>query len=531
MTDNTSPDDEEFSPEVGDDGTGLPDVLEDAAIAAAAPAAAASRPIREFIKSKIVRWSAAGVAFVGAVSFLGNFATIMSMFQPGAASSRQVEELQSELSMQREMIAQLLTQTAPTDPGELSPIREAERLAAATRVANAEPEAAQAIAQGDFRKGFRALKARADDLSSEAATAWRDLGALAYDRDPAIALEAYRRASEIDAGHYETWMSLADLEFDQAGDVEAAMAAAASAVDLAEDLPQRLSALNELAILEYEAGELQPARARFVQLISILRPLIETEAGDNEYLLALSDALDGLGDVESMMNDPGAALTAHQEVLSIRRRLLAAHPEDISARRDVSSALESIGELALAREEYTEAEGAFAESLALDRQIAEEDPESLSSRRNLSVSLEMYGDVLMELGRPEEALTHYRESLQISRLLLASHPSNSQFREDVGFALGIIAEAYEAVGDTDATQAAYSETVALFRGLAEDTGDELRAQLILIEALARAWAATGEEPYAIEARELLAGLRRQGLLTAEVEPYVEDAEALLATPE
>ncbi|RFB04835.1 tetratricopeptide repeat protein [Parvularcula marina] len=486
-----------------------------------------SQIVQDFIRSRVVRWSAAGVAFVGAVSFFGNFATIVSMFQPSTASSKQVEDLQSELAAQRLMIAQLLEQTAPSDPAELSPSRVAERRDAAMRVANADPAAAQAIANGDFRTGFRALQARADDLSADAAIAWRDLGALAYDRDPAIALEAYQQAARIDPGHYETWIALSALEYEQNGDVRAAKAAAASAADVADDLDKRLTALSELAFLEFEAGELELARQRFQQILQIVRPLNEAEPGNDEYLLILADTLEGLADVEAMLGDPNAARTSHEEVLVLRRQRLAAQPDEPARRRDLSSALESAGELALEAGDFPRAEALFAESLAIDRQLATNEPDSLRAQRNLAVSLEMYGDVLMELERPAEALSHYRESLQISRLLMASHPLNAQFREDVAFSLAQTGGAYRAVGNDQAAKATFIEMLAIMRGLAGEQETVLRGELLLAEALARTADGTGDDAYAEEARGIIDRLKAEGRYSPEVRALMADAEAIL----
>ena len=499
-----------------------------------APARPAHAPIREkttafknFITSRAARWSAAGVATVGAVAFFGNLATILGLFSPQTATTSQVESLQTELALQRQMIAQLLEQTRPADAGAVSPERQAERANAAARVVAAEPEAAAAIAGGDFRAGFLALKARADDLSMEAALAWRDLGALAYDRDPAIALDSYRQAARIDASDFETWMALADLEFDHTRDVSAAKAAAAKALEVAGDIDERLRALEELAALEFEAGELSTARKRYEQLTLILRPMIDKAPTDARLLAILADARDGVGDIAHQAGDFDGAEAAFRDVLEIRRRLQGLDPADIARRQDVSSALESIGELALSADDLKKAEAAFAESLAIDRQIAAADRESLSARRNLAVSLEMYGDILLDLDETQSALEHYQESLQTSRLLLASHPTNALYREDVAFALAQTGTAYLALDDREAGVASYKEMLAIMRGLAEEQKDELRAQLILAETLARTALVADEAPLAAEARKILATARAEGRLDPEHVVAITDTEEAL----
>lgn len=482
---------------------------------------------QDFFQSKVVRWSALGVSAVGVVSFFGNFATIMGMFGPPAASSVQVEELQTELVQQRQMISQLLQQTSPGDQADLSPVRIAERSAAAVRVVTSDPEAADAIARGDFRTGFLALKARADEQTADAAIAWRDLGALAFDRDPGIALEAYRQAARIDPGHYETWISLAELEFDQEGNLSAAKAAAATAVDVSGDLTQRLSALSELALLEFEAGELESAGQRYEQTVLLLRPLVAEDPDRDDHLYTLSDALIGIGDIKLMSEDFAASDAAYKEALAIRRQRLAAFPGDPSRARDVSTALEGRGELALATGDYLAAEEFFAESLAIDRQLAEDMPESLRARRDVAVSLESYGDILMALDQPQDALNHYRESLKISRLLMASHPLNAEFREDVGYVLAQLGTAQMSAGQEDAAAASFAEMVALMRSVQVDQNDDLRGQLLLCESLARAAAGTGNEAYADEARAILEMLRDEGRLGPDVESYVAEIETLL----
>ena len=438
--------------------------------------------IRDRIRNRLIRWSALGVAFVGTVSFFGNFATILGMFGARTASSEQVESLQSELEAQREMIAQLLVQTTPE--GAIIPApRQAERAAAAARVVERRPDAAKAIASGDYRTGFAALQANADDLSEEAATAWRDLGALAFDQNPAISLEAYRQAARIDPHHYGTWRALAVLEFDQAGDLMASKRAALNAMDAAEDDKSRWWAAVELGDLELEQGDFDSAARRFQEIDDALRPQMTLEGVDDSLKQIHSRVLEGMGYVAFETENIAEAETAFREMISIRRQLYAASPGDLQRRKEVSNALENIADLEMELGNLSAAKAASAEGMAIDRQIALDYPDSLEAQRNLSVGLEKYGDALMAHDKPQEAITYYTDSIQIIRLLLAGNPTNAELREDLSMTLVLIAEAHLALDDQATALTMYQEAVTLLRGIVTDNPDSIRAKLMLATAL------------------------------------------------
>ena len=81
---------------------------------------------------------------------------------------------------------------------EIDPDRKRDKSQAALDVATDTPEIARKLAKGDLEAGYDALEKRARAKAEDAAREWRELGALAYDREPARALNAYREAAKLD---------------------------------------------------------------------------------------------------------------------------------------------------------------------------------------------------------------------------------------------------------------------------------------------------------------------------------------------
>jgi len=425
------------------------------------------------------------------------------------------------------MIAQLLAQTAPEDaPIDRSRIEL--RADAALRVTRQAPTAAKAISTGELQAGFEALKSYAETNTADAAQAWRDLGILAYDREPAIALEAYRRAVSIDPDNFDAWFNLANLEFEQAGDTAAAIAAVGGASEAAQTDLDRFRAIVLGAEFERALGNMASAKAGLQKAISGYRLLLAETPADDRLRHGLSDALWELSNIELNTGNRNAASPAAEEVLAISRARFNDDRSDLDRQLDLATALESVGAIALDRGDLRAAEQAFAESLALDRDRQARAPESLRAQRDLTISLERYGDILDALGRPDEAVIYFRESVQVSRLLAARAPSHVLFLEDLANGIALLGWAELDLDNRDAAAAAFVEANRIYRGLSNADPDDpglLLSVAITLCGLAEA-NKTGDDTGEIGA--ILAKLDQASVNTDHLRDDLDELRAWLA---
>jgi len=219
--------------------------------------------------------------------------------------------------------------------------------------------------------------AAVDDFAREAADSFREAAALYMAEQPGKALAAYREATRLDGGDFWSWIFLARLERDHAGDLGAARAAAARALAVAGDPRERSVAHGEV------------------------------------------------GDVSVAFGDLAAAKAAYGEGLEIGRALSAADPRSAAARRDVSVSLNKLGDVAVAEGDLAAAKAAYGEGLEIGRALSAADPRSAAARRDVAVSLERLGQVEMAAGNPEAAAEWYRQEAEISAALMAADPLNA----------------------------------------------------------------------------------------------------------
>ena len=161
----------------------------------------------------------------------------------------------------------------------------------------------------------------------------------------------YEEVTRLDPGVQWDWVELGRLYTD-AGNLPAALRAARSAADTAEDDRDR------------------------------------------------SVALDAIGDVQRAQGDLAAALTSYRASLAIRERLAKADPGNAGWQRDLSVSHDKIGDVQLAQGDLPAALTSYQASLAIVERLAKADPGNAGWQRDLSVSHNKIGDVQRRPGRP-----------------------------------------------------------------------------------------------------------------------------------
>src|SRR5271157_4085401 len=245
---------------------------------------------------------------------------------------------------------------------------------------------------GDVAQAAQLLQAVADEKtariqqdSKDAATAYRNLGAIAGLGDPKRALDAYRKTIELD--------------------------------------PSDAESLLWVGWIELERGHLDEAEQRF-------RRLLELAAGDsqarNRYWATL-----GLGDIRRERGNLPEALKSYRDGLAIRDRLAKSDPGNAGWQRDLSVAFNKVGDVLVARGNLPEALKSYRDGLAIRDRLAKPDPGNADWQRDLSVSDNKIGDVLEAQGNLPEALKSYHDDLAIADRLAKADPGNAGWQRDL----------------------------------------------------------------------------------------------------
>jgi tetratricopeptide (TPR) repeat protein/pimeloyl-ACP methyl ester carboxylesterase len=201
-----------------------------------------------------------------------------------------------------------------------------------------------------FRAVAEEKAARIKTDSKDAATAFRNLGAIAGLADPKRALDAYQKAAELD--------------------------------------PDDMNSIFWVGWMQLERGNLQEAEARF------RRVLLATKTNNwADYWARIS-----LGDIRIARGNLADALKSYRDGLSIAERLAQADPGNAGWQRDLSVSFERVGDVLVAQGNLAEALKSFRGGLAIRERLAQADPGNAGWQRNLSVSFDRVGDVLVAQG-------------------------------------------------------------------------------------------------------------------------------------
>ena len=149
-------------------------------------------------------------------------------------------------------------------------------------------EALKKLAEGNTQEAeaiFQTITDRKKADIQEAAAAYRHLGALAFLHDTQKALDAYRRATQLDPQNIEGWNQLGHL-LKRTGQLEKAEAAYQRVLALSEkrnDQSWIAAAYGNLGILYQIRGELAQAEAMYQKSLALNEALGRKEGMANQY--------------------------------------------------------------------------------------------------------------------------------------------------------------------------------------------------------------------------------------------------------
>ena len=400
------------------------------------------------------------------------------------ATTAQLDALSAQIT---DLSAQLLAATAPEN-GVSDPARQTLREAAATRVAEADPDAARDIAEGNVEEGFAALKARAAAEAVNAAQAWNDIGALAFDREQKTALEAYREVVRLTPQDSVAWSYISTLEVRHTGDIDAALKAAQMGLETADNSMQRAGALDVLGDAQLLLDDVDAAAETYAESVALSRSLLSLNPDSRKLQRDLVVGLARLGAVKMELGEIDAAMEIFQEGLKGSRKLLAGAPDDLKARRDVSYDLGGVGDAALAMDDVITARAAFEESLEITKGLLKDDPDQIEVRRDLPHFLGKLAETELVSGNEAAAKALYLDGLEAAKSLVEDFPDNMNAHRD-------LLVGYANLGDATGEATYWREARDVYRDM------EARGQIppadtwmieVIEEELAAAEAAGGE---------------------------------------
>lgn len=382
----------------------------------------------------------------------------------------------------------------------------------------------EALARGDsraaeeaFEREYDAQSRTADDARRTKAEAARNVANLALLHDVSKAVEFYRKALNLEAGHAETARLLGGALI-VSGDLAAARAALSRSLELATiqgdawgefgahgllgDVLRRLGYLKE-AIEAYSKAigvatrqlELDPAsadlewlRALFVSYNSIGEVLDAT--GDRpgaeasywkgleiaEVLRSLNPAVsfwqrdfsyshERIGDMLMAQRNLAGAEEAYRKAFALREALASRNPADAQRQRDLSIGHTKIGNVRRAQGDAAGAEAAYLKALSIIEDLASRDPANTARQRDLLVSYEKLGDVLISRGDAAGGAATYRKALAIGEKLVAHDPSNTAWQRDLLVSAAKVGDVLLAQGDGRGAEEAYRKSVAIGEAL------------------------------------------------------------------
>jgi tetratricopeptide (TPR) repeat protein/pimeloyl-ACP methyl ester carboxylesterase len=443
-------------------------------------------PIRSEQSSNIVP-KLIRIAAIGLVVLIG-YKGVQALIAPAAIgpSKEQIEQIQKPLSEQLatkdaqiSALTQMLLEKNPAaGPG------------AQQAVGTAVESIAQGAAEGDSRlqQALALLKenkvgeatqllssiaqektASAEQAATqagkdrkEAATAYRNLGAIAALRDPKKALEAYAKAVELNPDDKETlywhgWLSLLAGQLpvaEQSLDRLLKIAAATSDQRGIYRANLRLGELakergNVVVGLEYEE------KAKDIAIEQAAYP------SEREWQRDLAVAYEKIGDLQKAQGDLAEALKFYNDDLTIAERLAKLDPRDARGQRDLSICYEEIGDVQMAQSDLKGALKSYKDSLSIRERLAQFDPASPGWQSDLSFTYIRLGDVQRTQGDLQAALKSYQNGLAIRENLAKSDSGNAGWQRDLSVAYDNIGDVQVAHGDLSGALKSYQDGLAI----------------------------------------------------------------------
>jgi tetratricopeptide (TPR) repeat protein len=423
---------------------------------------------------KLVR--VAVVALVCVIAFKGIQALIAP---PAPVSPERLERFEQQQAEQTALIRRLVAASeAKSLPGVEKAVGEAvtaaaagaaegdERLAKALELlkANKTAEAAEL-----FHAVAAAKEARIKQDRRDAAAAYRNLGAITGLADPKRALDAYRKAIELDPDDTESLLWVAWIEKER-GELAGAETNFHRVLALSTSDDQnwsRYGAELGLADIQAQRGNLPEALKSYRDGLAITDRLAKADPGNAEWQYDRGISNERIANVLLAQGDLAGALDYYERKQRIISRLATADPGNAGWQRDLSVSYSKIGDMLRAQGNLPEALKSYRDGLAIADRLAKSEPGNAEWQRDLSVSYDRVGDVLRAQGNLPEALKSYHNGLAIRDRLAKSDPGNAGWQRDLSVSYNKIGDVLVAQGNLPEAFKSYHDGLAIRDRLAK----------------------------------------------------------------
>lgn len=182
-------------------------------------------------------------------------------------------------------------------------------------------------AKGDVAAALASLEKRAQNAGDKGAPIWREIAALAKPREPKRAIDALRKAIELDRGDVESRLQLSRALW-QSGDAENAKKAAEQALSLAPTALLRSRASVLLSAAWSDLSNTAKAREHAEDAVSAGRDAAAAEPENIAAARALASAFMSLSRRQGDQGDSISARQSGEAGLKIYRALYADQPDE-----------------------------------------------------------------------------------------------------------------------------------------------------------------------------------------------------------
>lgn len=188
-------------------------------------------------------------------------------------------------------------------------------------------------------------------------------------------------------------------------------------------------ALNNRALLEREAGQLEQARADCARAMELWHELERAYPIDELYAARSASTRTNLGLVLQEQGHLKEAEAELQQALMVRERLAKKSPEDASRQLAVAASSINLGQLHFTQQNVSKAEAEFQS--AIERLASLPAPRHLTSefRQQAATSKNNLAAVLAAQSNHREAEIAFRQASDLFESLVAEQPGVFQFRQ------------------------------------------------------------------------------------------------------
>jgi DNA-binding winged helix-turn-helix (wHTH) protein/tetratricopeptide (TPR) repeat protein len=297
-----------------------------------------------------------------------------------------------------------------------------------------------------------------------------------------------------------------------------------------EALLEHSYAINNLAVLTRDRGDLALAAEHFATSAALKRQVLLKRPNDSMVLADLADTESWQGTVLADMGRMEQAQKSQEGALATTRALRESSPGEGLWRHREASVLMNLALVAFDRNHLEAADDALSQATVLLAALVELDPKNRDWQRDLLFSRQEHAWMGWFADRRETARTELASTLEALASLRAGSPHNAEWRRLEAVIATRLASIMIATGETT-TALKYLDRAASLsqRGEAEPLGDlAVRADIALTRG--DALAASGQQEAANEAwRHLREELARTAASTEDVrvlDPWIQVHERL-----